>query len=151
MDHPIEVRKHRTMSQRRRARVGSDTELGTADRWWKVMLDVPVFWLRIGSLGVIALGVLGPSSVASGPILCPLRAATGVPCPYCGLTRSITATATGDLAGAVELNPAGPAVVVLTLFSWFSWSISRLRLPVIVLLLISCVTLLWNTTLNSNF
>jgi hypothetical protein len=42
---------------------------------------------------------------------CPLRTLTGVPCPLCGMTTSVTDTVRGHLASAVAANPAGLLVV----------------------------------------
>jgi hypothetical protein len=41
------------------------------------------------------------------PIFCPLRAATGVPCPLCGMTTSVEATLRLDLGDALAATPAG--------------------------------------------
>jgi len=41
------------------------------------------------------------------PILCPLRMATGVPCPLCGMTTSVEATLRFDLGDALAATPAG--------------------------------------------
>lgn len=35
----------------------------------------------------------------------------GVPCPACGMTRSLVLTLHGDIAVAAELNPGGPVLV----------------------------------------
>jgi hypothetical protein len=45
------------------------------------------------------------------PILCPLRIATGVPCPLCGMTTSVEATLRLDLGDALAATPAGILVV----------------------------------------
>jgi Protein of unknown function (DUF2752) len=50
---------------------------------------------------------VSPARVESGPIVCPFRLATGLPCPGCGLTRSWVFIAHGDFAAAVGANPFG--------------------------------------------
>lgn len=42
--------------------------------------------------------------VASGPPLCPLRLAVGLPCPACGLTRAFCALTQADWQGALAAN-----------------------------------------------
>jgi hypothetical protein len=43
-----------------------------------------------------------------GPGLpCPLRTLTGIPCPLCGMTTSVTDTVHGHLGAALAANPAG--------------------------------------------
>jgi hypothetical protein len=49
--------------------------------------------------------------VETGPPLCPFRLLTGLPCPGCGLTRSVVCTLHGDLASAMMFHPLGPLVV----------------------------------------
>jgi len=36
----------------------------------------------------------------------------GAPCPFCGITRSIVLTVHGELARAVQLNPAGVMIIL---------------------------------------
>lgn len=48
------------------------------------------------------------STVDGGPVLCPFRLATGLPCPGCGLTRSWVALAHGDFSTALADNLFGP-------------------------------------------
>ncbi|MFQ5558091.1 MAG: DUF2752 domain-containing protein [Acidimicrobiales bacterium] len=70
-------------------------------------------------LGAVMLGgaVVLPVMPAVGP-LCPLRRVTGVPCPFCGMTTGVTATAHGDLLGAVAANPAAPLLVLAVLLAF---------------------------------
>lgn len=39
---------------------------------------------------------------------CIFKAATGVPCPLCGMTTAFARAARGDLLGAFHANPLGP-------------------------------------------
>lgn len=47
------------------------------------------------------------------PVICPSRLLFGVNCPGCGMTRSVLLTLGGDLRGALDVNPAGPFLVVV--------------------------------------
>jgi hypothetical protein len=42
---------------------------------------------------------------------CLVKQAFGVPCPACGMTRSVVMTLHGDLGRALALNPGGPLLV----------------------------------------
>ncbi|MCX5684342.1 MAG: DUF2752 domain-containing protein, partial [Planctomycetota bacterium] len=50
--------------------------------------------------GILAASFLYAPYVHDGPVLCPLRLVTGIPCPACGLTRSFCALASGRPADA---------------------------------------------------
>ena len=43
---------------------------------------------------------------------CAIRQRFGVPCPSCGLTRSVLLTLHGHFASALDLNPAGPLILL---------------------------------------
>ncbi|WP_427385019.1 DUF2752 domain-containing protein [Janibacter sp. G56] len=64
-----------------------------------------------GAAGLAAAFVLTPAGVDDGPVLCPVRRLTGLPCPGCGLTRSWVHLAHGDLSTALSLNLFGPALM----------------------------------------
>ena len=60
--------------------------------------------------------------LAALPVLCPLRAATGLDCPLCGATRATFALLRGDVVAALDHNalyvlglPVLGAVVLLWL------------------------------------
>lgn len=47
------------------------------------------------------------SGFQEGKILCVFRNITGLPCPFCGGTRSVGSVLSGDLAEAWSFNPLG--------------------------------------------
>lgn len=63
---------------------------------------------------MLGLAVLQIGLVAAGlPAWpCPILAATGVPCPGCGLTHACVALLGGDWRTALTTNPVAPAVVL---------------------------------------
>ncbi|MGE5644351.1 MAG: DUF2752 domain-containing protein [Acidobacteriota bacterium] len=74
-------------------------------------------------LELLAAGLWAP---IDGGSVCLLRRAAGIPCPTCGMTRSVVLTLRGDPAAAFAINPAGPLWVLaaLTLSAgllWFAW------------------------------
>ena len=65
-------------------------------------------------VATLAIGALAPASsgaLASGGPACPLRAATGIPCPFCGMTHATLALGHGDLGAALASHPLAPLVV----------------------------------------
>lgn len=58
----------------------------------------------------LALAILGSWAAAlpagnEGPVVCPFRAATGHPCPTCGLIRTAHSALRGDIGAAWAVNP----------------------------------------------
>lgn len=66
----------------------------------------------VAGLVLLAGIVLPPEVAAGGPVLCPFRLLTGLPCPGCGLTRSLVCLLHGDLATSVAFHPLGPLVAL---------------------------------------
>jgi Protein of unknown function (DUF2752) len=60
------------------------------------------------------------SSFDNGPILCPFRLVTSLPCPFCGTTRSVGRILTGDFLEALYLNPLGYVLLLGLLFTLIS-------------------------------
>ena len=70
------------------------------------------------ALPVLTVATLLPvGRVESGPVLCPVRRLTDIPCPGCGLTRSVTRTMHGQLRAATAVHPAGVPLTAL-LAAW---------------------------------
>ena len=66
------------------------------------------------ALALLGVATLVPADrVQSGPVICPFRALTGLPCPGCGLTRSFVFAMHGDPAAAVGAHLMGPLLVAL--------------------------------------
>lgn len=64
------------------------------------------------------------------PIVCPLRAATGIPCPTCGATHAFAALMEGHLAASFWFNPAVPLAAALSLaFIPYAFATSLIDLP----------------------
>lgn len=65
---------------------------------------------------MLLLAFLRPFIPFDPGVLCPLRAVTGVPCPFCGMTTSVTATTHLDFAEAISANPAGIVAVAMAIY-----------------------------------
>ena len=61
-------------------------------------------------VGGLVLGACGLESV-HGP-QCVFLSITGLPCPFCGMTRATLALGAGDVARAFALHPLAPFVLV---------------------------------------
>jgi hypothetical protein len=48
--------------------------------------------------------------------LCPLKALTGMPCPSCGITKSMVYFYEGNLLKSIEYHILGPAVITFSFF-----------------------------------
>ncbi|WP_309714741.1 DUF2752 domain-containing protein [Armatimonas sp.] len=70
-----------------------------------------LLWLP---LGILAAAFLVPppgpdnKSLLGLPDICPIHALTHIPCPGCGISRSLVCTAHGELTRAFVLHPLGP-------------------------------------------
>jgi hypothetical protein len=73
----------------------------------------------IGLAGAAYVGLLDPTKRALFTP-CPLRAATGIWCPGCGLTRGVHSFLHGDLATSFGFNLFAPLVVIGVAYWWIS-------------------------------
>jgi hypothetical protein len=103
----------------------------------------------LGRYAILAAGavVLGAIHLRHRPsTLCPFRAITGLPCPFCGGTTAASRLGHGDLRGAVAASPLAlvmlgiwPLVGTMSPPMW--WRRRRLRITAIVVILV--VAELW--------
>lgn len=71
--------------------------------------------LRPAALGagmLMAGAALPPDWVMYGPQLCVFKIMSGVPCPGCGLTRSVVLLMHGDVSGSLFFHPLGVLFVL---------------------------------------
>ena len=107
--------------------------------------------LRLASGGMIAVAAALP--VLPHPaIACPLRATTGVPCPFCGMTRAVVAAVHGHLGTSLSFNPGGVVVLLLALVAIArpAW-LRRVYSPPWVLLAVLGALWVWNIGFNPTF
>lgn len=69
--------------------------------------------LRVAGGLMLCAGAVLPFLPEGTGVPCVLRAVTGVPCPFCGMTTSVTETLRLDLADALAANPGGVAAVAV--------------------------------------
>ena len=58
----------------------------------------------------------GAATIAGIPTLCLFRRYTGIPCPGCGITRSLVCCAHGNFADAIHFHLLGPLVFAGLIF-----------------------------------
>ncbi len=74
----------------------------------------PSVGLSAATTGAAALGAAGVLSASvAGPVTCVFAAATGMPCPFCGLTHGVAELGAGHVQTAVALHPLAPLAALL--------------------------------------
>ena len=114
----------------------------------------PMRWLVVGCLGIAVAGMMIPFPVYPP---CPLLSITGVPCPMCGMTRSVRSLMHGDLAASVRYQPFGMIAALVGAAIILMWAVPRTRriasveIPIVVA--VSCVAAswIWNIGFNPTF
>ena len=108
--------------------------------------------LRIGSGAMIAIAAAWPALPLHPPLACPLRAATGIPCPFCGMTRAVVAAAHGHLVTSLAFNPGGIFVLAFALVALVrpAWP-ARLHVPLWTVFAVLGALWVWNIGFNPTF
>jgi len=84
----------------------------------------------VAGVSTLALAAVLPLLPGHDAITCPLRATTGVPCPFCGMTRGVGHALRGDVGGALALNPGSVLLVVGVLALVLAVRRATIRIPV---------------------
>jgi hypothetical protein len=85
-------------------------------------------WIAAGGSAALAGAfVLSPDGIDDGPVICPFRLLTGLPCPGCGLTRSWVHLAHGQWRDSFLANPFGVVLVALLVALVAAVVIARVR------------------------
>jgi hypothetical protein len=87
------------------------TIAGAVDRLISLARRVTPGWAAAAGLLVAAL--LPRGLIEGAPAFCPFRMWSGLPCPGCGLTRSVVALVQGDPAASLHFHPLGAVVVAI--------------------------------------
>jgi hypothetical protein len=102
--------------------------------------------------GLIGAAAIWPLLPVHPPLACPLRTATGIPCPFCGMTRACVAAMHGHLGASLAFNPAGITVIALAVVMVARPSLLRsVRLPVWGVALLIGALWIWNIGFNPTF
>jgi hypothetical protein len=116
----------------------------------KVSLQQKSAYLIAIYLVIILLNYL-TSNFTNSPTLCPFRLLTGLPCPGCGLTRSIGVLAQGNLQLSLNFHPLGIVIVFIALLIMFFpirfqkivEEITKLSLKIKLSLSLNLLIILW--------
>ena len=92
-------------------------------------LGIDVKPLRVAGAGMLAIAAVRPWLPATLGPPCPLRTVIGVPCPFCGMTRGVTALVHGHVSAAFTYNPGAFLVVAMALVLLVAWRWQRVRIP----------------------
>ncbi|MFM7044422.1 MAG: DUF2752 domain-containing protein [Ilumatobacteraceae bacterium] len=89
---------------------------------WLLRRAAPVVGGCAAAAAAVVLAVGDPSAPGSRFPACQFRAATGLWCPGCGLTRGTHSLLHGDIAAALGQNVFTPLALVAAAIGWWSWT-----------------------------
>lgn len=98
-------------------------KLGLATRAERI---AAAFGVAAMSLGAFLVWYFDPTNAGFLPS-CPLRRATGIACPGCGLTRGFHALFHGDFAGALDFNALIPIFIIIFGYFYVSMTLVVVR------------------------
>lgn len=108
--------------------------------------------LRIAAGALVGAAALWPILPLHPPLACPMRTLTGIPCPFCGMTRACVAAVHGHLGASLSFNPGGVVVVLLALTALLRPQLLVRTRPSLWLIGVTLGVLwLWNIGFNPTF
>ncbi len=87
---------------------------------WRKVAPAACGCALAGAAALVALN--DPAAAGSRFPACTFRAATGLWCPGCGLTRGFHQLFNGNLLSALQYNLFVPLVLVAVVAAWWSWT-----------------------------
>jgi len=92
-------------------------------------IDHEALWLMVGAASLCLLGAALATPGIQLP-RCAFKTITGLPCPTCGVTRTVIALSRGDVDRALLMNPlAAVACGIGLLYLLYAAAVLALRLP----------------------
>ena len=85
------------------------------------MRDAIVAPVVVGVLGLASCATLALVDPTGGPPTCPLKALTGLDCPFCGGLRGTHELLTGHVGAAFDQNLLLPLFLVGAALAWLLW------------------------------
>jgi len=107
--------------------------------------------LRYMAGGMIAVAAVWPFLPLHPPGVCPLRTTTGIPCPFCGMTRAVVAAVHGNFADSLRFNPLGIAILLAAIAVLVRPQLLRIRIPVWPLVIGGALLWGYNVAFNPTF
>lgn len=104
----------------------------------RIKKDFQDFWMAAVAIGIytVLVNIIFHA-------FCPMVIVTGLPCPGCGMTRSVFYLLTGHVSESIYIHPMG--IVVICLFLYFVWNryvIGRKPKGMMALIVIALVALI---------
>ena len=108
--------------------------------------------LRAVAASMLAIAAVSPALPGHPSLACPLRAATGIPCPLCGMTRAVVAAVHGHIGTSLAFNPGGIIVLALALVALLrpQW-LTRIHMPWWSFAVAFGALWVWNIGFNPTF
>ena len=85
--------------------------------------------LRAAAAAMLAIAAVWPLLPTLDATTCPLRLVTGIPCPFCGMTRGVVAAVHGDFIASLVLNPGAIVILFLGIAVLVTWRVRRVAIP----------------------